>query len=243
MVDIHCHILHKYDDGSGSLSESLEMARMAADTGVTDIVVTPHFVGKASSLRTLTTLVERYRELHQAIQQEKIPISLHLGAEILCTGETLRLAQEKRLPTISTTDYFLTEFYFDEDLDFMDSMLRDLAEAGYTPVVAHPERYEAIQRHPRILEQWFRRGYVLQLNKGSILGAFGHRAEQTAHGILRAGLAHVIASDAHSCTHRTPHMEGLRHWLDRHIDPEYTRILTEENPRRIIKGEPLVPVE
>ena len=130
MVDIHCHILHKYDDGSGSLAESLEMARMAADTGVTDIVVTPHFVGKASSLRTLTTLVDRYRELQQAIRRENIPLNLHLGAEILCTGETLRLAQEKRLPTISTTDYFLTEFYFDEDLDFMDNILRDLTEAG-----------------------------------------------------------------------------------------------------------------
>ena len=243
MVDIHCHILHKYDDGSGSLSESLEMARMAADTGVTDIVVTPHFVGKASSLRSLTTLVERYRELQQAIRHENIPISLHLGAEILCTGETLRLAQEKRLPTISTTDYFLTEFCFDEDLDFMDDMLKNLTKAGYTPVVAHPERYDAIQRNPRILEQWFRRGYVLQLNKGSILGSFGHRAEHTAHTILRAGLAHVIASDAHRATHRTPHMEGLRRWLDHHIDPEYARILTEENPGRIIKGEPLVPVE
>ena len=43
MVDIHCHILHQYDDGSASLSESLEMARMAAETGVTQMVVTPHF--------------------------------------------------------------------------------------------------------------------------------------------------------------------------------------------------------
>lgn len=243
MVDIHCHILHQYDDGSGSLSESLEMARMAADTGVTQMVVTPHFKGTASSLRSLSTLVERYRELQQAIARENIPLTLHLGAEILCTEETPRLARQKLLPTISTTHYFLTEFFFDEDPGFMDEMLHDLSKAGYTPVVAHPERYDAIQRDPRILEQWFRRGYVLQLNKGSILGAFSHRAEHTAHSILRAGLAHVIASDAHSATHRTTHMEGLTRWLDRHIDPEYVRILTEENPGRIIRGEPLVPVE
>ena len=243
MVDIHCHILHKYDDGSGSLSESVAMARMAADTGVTHIVVTPHFKGNADSLRSLATLVDRYRELQQAIQRENIPITLHLGAEILCTEETLQLARRKLLPTISTTNYFLTEFYFDEDLDFMDDMLKNLTKAGYTPVVAHPERYTAIQHDPRILEHWFRQGYVLQLNKGSILGAFGRRAEHTAHTILRAGLAHVIASDAHSATHRTPHMEGLYRWLDHHIDPEYARILTEENPGRIIKGEPLVPVE
>ena len=243
MVDIHCHILHKYDDGSASLSESLDMARMAAETGVTDIVVTPHFEGRASSLRRLPTLVEHFRELTQAIEDKNIPIKLHLGAEILCTEETVRLAKKKLLPTIGETNYFLTEFYFNEDADFMDEMLRELAQAGYTPVVAHPERYDAIQRDPRILERWFRRGYVLQLNKGSILGALGRRAEHTAHAILRAGLAHVIASDAHSATRRTTHMEGLIRWLDRHLDPEYVRILTEENPGRIIKGEPLVPVE
>ena len=243
MVDIHCHILHKYDDGSGSLAESLEMARMAADTGVTQIVVTPHFKGTASSLRSLSPLVEQYRELQQAIAEENIPITLHLGAEILCTEETVHLAQQKLLPTISTTHYFLTEFRFDEDPEFMDEMLHDLSRAGYTPVVAHPERYDAIQHDPRILEHWFRRGYVLQLNTGSILGSFGRRAEHTAHSILRAGLAHVIASDAHSATHRTTHMEALTRWLDRHIDPEYTKILTEENPGRIVRGEPLVPVE
>ena len=176
-------------------------------------------------------------------RSEAIPITLHLGAEILCTEETLHLAQKKLLPTIGASNYFLTEFYFDEDPDFMDEMLRRLAEAGYTPVVAHPERYGAIQRDPAILKHWFRRGYVLQLNKGSILGAFGHRAEHAAHGILRAGLAHVIASDAHSASRRTPHMEGLNRWLDHHLDAEYARILTEENPRRIINGEPLVPVE
>ena len=243
MVDIHCHILHQYDDGSASLSESLEMARMAAQTGVTDIVVTPHFEGRAFSLRRLPTLVEHFQELSQAIEDKNIPIKLHLGAEILCTEETLRLAKKKLLPTIGDSNYFLTEFYFDEDPDFMDEMLRSLAEAGYTPVVAHPERYGAVQHDPRILEHWFHRGYVLQINKGSILGAFGRRAEHTAHGILRAGLAHVIASDAHSATRRTPHMEGLTRWLDHHIRSDYAKILTEENPRRIIKGEPLVPVK
>ena len=243
MVDIHCHILHRFDDGASSLDESLDMARMAAETGVTDIVVTPHFPGRSSSLRTLPTLVERFGELTQAAAGAQIPITFHLGAEILCTGETEELARKKLLPTIGETDYFLTEFYFDEDLDFMDDMLRRLASAGYTPVVAHPERYGAVQQEPMILERWFRRGYVLQLNKGSILGAFGRRAEHTAHLILRAGLAHVIASDAHSATRRTTHMEGLNRWLERHLDADYARILTEENPRRIVKGEPLVPVE
>ena len=243
MVDIHCHILHQYDDGSPSLSESLEMARIAAESGVTDIAVTPHFVGKSSSLKDLPLLMDHFQELSQAIAAEGIPITLHLGAEILCLPETADLARHKLLPTIGDTHYLLVEFCFDESLRYMDDMLRRIKSAGYTPIVAHPERYRAISQDPLVLKQWFRSGYVLQLNKGSILGAFGRRAERAAHIILDAGLAHLIASDAHSASHRTPSMNPLHHWFDRNLSAGYARILTEENPRRIIRGESLVPVD
>ena len=243
MVDIHCHILHRFDDGSASLEESLAMARMAVQSGVTDIVATPHFPGHTASLRRVGRLLERYEELSQAIARADIPLKLHLGAEILCMADTVDLASRKLLPTIGDTSYFLTEFYFDEHYSFMDEMLQALSEAGYTPVVAHPERYDAIAQDPLVLDRWFRRGYVLQLNKGSILGAFGGQVRHTAHTILDAGLAHVIASDAHSASHRTPHMGQLTEWLEHHVDPGYARILTEENPGRLIRGEAMVPAE
>ena len=242
MVDIHCHILHQFDDGSSSLAESLAMARMAAETGVTDIVATPHFVGRTASLPSLKLLVERYRELSGAIAKAGIPVKLHAGAEILCLEETVELARKRLLPTIGTTDYFLTEFYFDEDLRFMDDMLYRISAAGYIPVVAHPERYDAINQDPLVLERWFRRGYVLQLNKGSILGAFGRRVEDAAHLILEAGLAHTVASDAHSASRRTPHMGALHRWMEQNVQPDYVRILLKDNPSRLIRGEELVPV-
>ena len=243
MVDIHCHILHRFDDGSPSLEESLAMARMAASSGVTDLVATPHFPGQTSSLRRMGRLLERYKELSQAIAREGIPLKLHPGAEILCMADTVDLAARKLLPTIGDTNYFLTEFYFDERYSFMDEMLHALSEAGYIPVVAHPERYEAIQRDPLVLDRWFRRGYVLQLNKGSVLGAFGSRVRRTAHTILDAGLAHVIASDAHSASHRTPNMAPLLEWLEHNLDADYARILVEKNPGRLIRGETMVPAE
>ena len=53
MIDIHCHILPAYDDGANDLEEALEMARLAAYSGVTEIIVTPHFDGDLAEIEQL----------------------------------------------------------------------------------------------------------------------------------------------------------------------------------------------
>ena len=240
MVDIHCHILPGFDDGAATLEDALAMARLSVASGVTDLVVTPHFPGEESSLRRLTKLVARYELLQQALHREKIPLKLHLGAEILCLPETPRLAARKALPTIADTSYILTEFRFNVSAEYMNEMLESLRDAGYIPVIAHPERYDAVQRAPRLAAYWFRRGYVLQLNKGSLLGYFGKRVQSTALTLLEGGLVHLIATDAHSPQRRTTNMRHLRSWLQNRCNPEYVSVLLEENPARLIKGRKMV---
>ncbi len=240
MVDIHCHILPGFDDGAATLEDALAMARLSVASGVTDLVVTPHFPGEESSLRRLGKLVARYELLQQALHREKIPLKLHLGAEILCQPETPRLAARKALPTIADTSYILTEFRFNVSAEYMNEMLESLRDAGYIPVIAHPERYDAVQRAPRLAAYWFRRGYVLQLNKGSLLGYFGKRVQSTALTLLEGGLVHLIATDAHSPQRRTTNMRHLRSWLQNRCNPEYVSVLLEENPARLIKGRRMV---
>lgn len=243
MIDIHCHILPEVDDGSYSMEESLEMARMAFDSGVTGIVATPHFPGVTESLEHLDILSERCRSLSRELRAEGIPVKLYPGAEILCMTETTRLVQQHRLPTIAGTDYLLTEFRFDASAAHITRMLNTLLDAGYKPVVAHPERYGAVQEEPLLAAHWFGDlQCILQLNKGSVLGAFGGQVRQTAHFLLSQGLAHIVASDAHSSRRRTPHMGELRMWLEDNCSPEYTQILLERNPARLVSGRPMVPV-
>lgn len=243
MIDIHCHILPDFDDGADSLTEALDMAQMAALSGVTDIIATPHFRGVPEELEQLPTIRQQYELLNTAIYQAHIPLRLHPGAEILCVPETVSLAISHQLPTLAQTNYVLTEFYFDESYSFMDETLAEIAASGYKPVVAHPERYGVIQREPQLLRRWARQGYVIQLNKGSVLGAFGSRPEQTANEILAMGLAHLFASDAHSCHSRTPHMGALRQWVDELCDMDYAAILLEENPHRLLHGRPMVGMD
>lgn len=239
MIDIHCHILPDFDDGASNLEEALEMARMAYFSGVTDIIATPHFRGEPESVEKRQLINLRYRELAAALRQNEIPIRLYPGAEILCLPDTPELAAQRQLPTLSGTNYILTEFYFDESFAFMDGMLEELAGCGYRPVVAHPERYGAIQHDPYLLKRWSRLGYALQLNKGSILGAFGSRPEQAANEILAMGLADMFASDAHSCHSRTPHIGALLQWAEEFCDPRYTKILLEKNPLQLLLGRPM----
>ncbi len=240
MIDIHCHILPDLDDGAADLEEAVAMARMAWRSGVTDIAATPHFQGVEQELEHLPSIRRRSQLLTQALAREQIPVRLHPGAEVLCLPQTPALAMAHRLPTLGEGSYVLTEFYFDESFAFMDQILSDIAGCGYRIVVAHPERYHAIQRDPGLAARWARQGYALQLNKGSILGAFGPEPEAAAHGLLGRGLVHLIATDAHASTRRTPHVGALLDWARERCDPAFAQILLEENPRRILSGRDLV---
>ena len=239
MIDIHCHILPDFDDGATNLDEALEMAEIAANSGVTDIIATPHFRGEPAFLDKQFMIDRRFQTLSAAIRQTGIPVRLHPGAEILCLPETAKMADAHQLPTLAETSYVLLEFYFNESFSFMDDMLFRIAECGYQPVVAHPERYNSIQRDPELLHRWAELGYVLQLNKGSVLGELGFRAEQTANEILGMGVAHLFASDAHHSYVRAPHMGALRHWVNEFCDPAYAAALLKENPSRLLNNRPL----
>ena len=239
MVDIHCHIVPEVDDGAWDMDAAMEMARLAVKSGVRRIIATPHFRGKPEHLEAVRYIVHQFKRLESNIKRERLELELIPGMEVLCVPETMALARMGQLPTLGNSRYVLTEFYFDASWEFMDATLRELRQCGYMPVVAHPERYGAVQRDPELARSWFARGIVLQINKGSVLGAFGRRAEDTALRLLYRGTAHVIASDAHTPEIRTTDMGPVRQWAREHLGREYTKILLEDNPGRISRGRPV----
>lgn len=242
MVDIHCHILPLVDDGADSMEDAVEMARMAAESGVRAIIATPHcnLPGDGEKNFISETLLQRFIQLRQAIRAAGIPLDIHPGAEVFCAPDVPDLLAKHSLLTLAGSRYLLVEFFFDESLDYMDDMLQSIAATGRIPVIAHPERYEAVQHLPRIVERWFRNGYIIQLNKGSILGRLGRRAEGTARWILSHGLAHTVASDAHNPDFRTTRMSELAEYLTELCPEDYVQILLSENPRRILENRPVL---
>lgn len=245
MTDIHCHILPEVDDGAGSMAEAVEMARLAWESGVERIIATPHCClphQQADNYRS-PALARRFSRLRHAVAEAGIALEILPGAEVLATPQLPRLLQERKLLTLAGSRYLLVEFFFDEELPEMDDLLRAVTDHGLVPVIAHPERYYAVQRQPQAVARWFHSGCAIQLNKGSILGRLGRRAEATADWLLERGLAHAVASDAHSCAVRTPHMGQLQRYLTDRCGAEYTRVLLDINPGRIAQDQPLLQAD
>lgn len=238
MIDLHCHILPGMDDGARDVETALHMADLAVRSGVSAMVVTPHCASDR-----VAPLRERLAELRAAVMAEGIPLRLYSGMEIFGRPDTAALLRDGRLLTVNGSRYPLIEFAFDTDGDEETAVLHSVLQAGYIPLVAHPERYRCIQEDPEQVNLWARMGCRFQVNRGSLLGRFGPVAMDVAWALTDRGFTTAVASDAHSAARRTPWMRDVRELLEQRISPTAAAWLLEENPRRIINNERLPSAE
>ncbi len=244
MIDIHTHILPGIDDGADNMEMTLEMLSIAAMSGVTDIVATPHAnIPGVYENYDSSDLQKLARDVLEAKNRARIPVRLHRGMEIYATDELPRLLSSGRVWTLGGTSCFLTEFSFAEDPQFCDAILKECSSLGFRPVIAHPERYYFVQEYPQIAYEWCIRGYALQINKGSLLGRFGRKEQDLAQLLISHGLAACVASDAHKHDRRSTYMREVELRLRQDVGESYTDVLLEKNPRRILSGERLLGYE
>ena len=238
MIDIHCHIVFGVDDGSFSLSESVEMARVALEGGTDVIIATPH--ANAPDLDPNDWDAEfdkKLKSLNDALVSEGIPLTVCPGHEVFCSDNVVRLYRGGKLMTLNRSRYLLIEFDFYSDVESMLAYCDDLSDQGVIPVIAHPERYEAIKEDLDAAFRLKRHGCLLQLNGGSLFGAFGRASREVAHDLIGEYAADFIASDAHSPYMRTPYLADAHEMVCELYSPDYADLLFDENPRRVLQNE------
>lgn len=237
MVDIHCHILNGVDDGSGCLSESVEMARIACESGTRVIVATPHTNIPGSEVYPWgDVLKKRLAALNEKLKAERIPLTLCPGQEVYYHGDVVALLKRGEITTLNGSRYLLIEFNFSASLNTILDACEVLSVIGIVPVVAHPERYDSLQENEdEVYRLKKKTGCLLQLNCGSLFGAFGQSAQRAAHGMLGEGLADFIASDAHGPYVRTPFMADAHEMVSELYSLDYAEMLFRENPDLLIR--------
>lgn len=232
MIDIHTHILHNCDDGSTSLELSIEQIKNMIDKGVTDIVLTPHYMN--SYVQTDSMIIDkRFEEL--SLVTAELKVNLHKGGEIfLNQGIDDQIINSKLC--IGNTSYVLVETNMGEFTPDIYGTLFNLVRKGLRPILAHPERYNYIMNDPGMAEDFMHRDIYLQVNAGSILGIYGKKIEKTAWFLIDNGFAHFLASDNHCRTDEYILPLAIKAIRNR-IDDYTAELLTQINPKKMLNNE------
>ena len=237
MIDIHCHILPGMDDGSGNFSDSIEMAQLAASSGICSIVVTPHCNVPNVFENYWTTEVRAvFDRLQEELKARKIPITLLPGQEIFLASDFLPLIKQGKLIPINYSRYLLVEFDAFENASIVIRKLQKIVAEGYVPIVAHPERYSFVHEYEDMVYRMKELGCLIQINKGSLKGRFGYTATKIAYEILGNHDADFIASDGHSQYSRTPWLADAYEIICERFSSDYADFLLNDNPQKVLEN-------
>lgn len=205
MIDTHLHILPGIDDGPETVPEALALARELVQQGVRAAIATPHYNDEFAR-HSAGEIRERINDLQQELDRYTIPLRLFAGHEALIKPGLVEDVQCGRLATLNESRYLLLELFNNSWIPQTEQVIFELRAHGFVPVIAHPERYRAIQDNPHRLATLLQQGVITQLVAGSLIGLHGNAARDTAEHLLKMGFIHCIASDAHGVNRRPPHL-------------------------------------
>ena len=210
MHDIHCHILPGVDDGAQTMADSLAMLQAALRAGVSAITCTPHvrdpyFDGIEDYKRDFRAYEAFAQESASWLAKKGLPpVPVTMGFEVNVRKlEELGLDWLPRLCTERSRDLLLelSVGASPSRYDDYERLVFRLQGEGYHIIVAHPERYRAIQQDLGLAEELGNMGCDVQAGADFIEGGRLGREKKPARELFRRGLYTHIASDAHNPHH------------------------------------------
>lgn len=236
-VDLHNHILCDLDDGCSDEAESLALARLLVEAGYTDVAVTPH--ARPDFDPDDATCDERRLALQQALEREGLALRLHPGREHHLTPELHERVLAHSARPLGAGRHLLIELPFAGSAPTLRELLFRVQLEGYKPLIAHPERCAYFVSRPKNAEELFDAGVAFQLEIGSLAGLYGAPAKKTAQALVDADVIAVAATDAHHPASAERILTTGLKALQKAVGASKTALWTEENPSRILRGEPL----
>ena len=229
MIDLHCHILPGIDDGAENAKESVKMARVAAEDGISHIVATPHI---RETLHPPVFLKKNVTKLNEVLQKYQVPVEILCGADVyamLPPREVLGYA-------INNSQYILIEFPYTHVPANAADIIFNFKLQGLIPIITHPERNPSVIREPEKLFSLLTGNVYIQVTADSLTGNFGMQIQECAFYLLKKKAVHFIASDAHSAIVRRPVLSEAAKVAEKIVGKENARMLVNDNPLAVISG-------
>ena len=190
--DCHCHLLPGVDDGVQEMDETMRILQEWEQAGVKEVWLTPHI---------MEDIPNKPSELKEKFEQVKAvytgSIDLHLAAEHMMDGPFVkRLEDDDVLPIGRDGTRLLVETSYYTPPMNMGHVIDSIKRKGYEPLLAHPERYQYMDK--KDYKRWKEQGGLMQLNVPSLVGAYGPDVQYKAEWLLKNGMYDFCGSDTHS---------------------------------------------
>jgi protein-tyrosine phosphatase len=232
VIDIHSHILPGIDDGSRSMDETVELLKIAKDSGTEIIVASPH------SDSEYTYDHERVDELiaeAQALAGDGIRIVRGCDFHLMFSNVNAAMEHPRRY-TINNGPYILMELSDMMIFPNTSDIWRQLENYGIRIILTHPERNLILQTKFELIEKWVDEGFYMQVTAMSLLGMFGKKALKVATRMLDKGMVHFVASDGHDPKGRPPRLDLAFRWVKERYGNDMAELLFIDNPRAAVNG-------
>ena len=234
MIDIHNHMIYGVDDGSKSIEESIDILKDLSNNGITDIILTPHFIPETNYISPKLNNIVKFKKLKEEMNSNNININLYLGNEIYIDKNILNYIKNNSMCSLNNTEYVLIELPMNGLYPDYDDIFENLINYGFKIVLAHPERYKTFQKDFNNVYELEELGVLFQCNIGSIMGEYGNDAKKVIKRLLKEKKVSFIGTDIHNKKKDYSYINKAINKFRKYLTEEELEDILVNNAKRII---------
>lgn len=234
MIDIHSHLLYEIDDGPSKIEDSERMLSEAEKIGINHIICTAHY---HENLFQPDEIMDRIHTL--SVVAGNLDIRLYPGYEVFIDSVNESNLHKVVSLTLAGSRFMLVEFPLNKLSDGGLEMLSLLRKRGIVPIIAHPERCKVFYEDFTALEGLFKSGCLMQVDAASIIGVYGKLVKRFSLELIKKGMVHFVASNAHFPEDYSARYEKAYDAVNRLKGEWYAYMVFNSNPKRVLENSEL----
>lgn len=196
-VDVHAHLLPQLDDGASSVEQSIAIIKGLQALGYKKIIATPHVMSGFYN-NSYDDILQSLYLLRGVLKRYNIQVELDASAEYYLEDSLFDLIERNEILSFGgRKKYLLFEASFVTKPSEIVEAARRMQKAGYIPVLAHPERYIALNNIDTLTRLLFN-GILFQVNIGSVTGYYSKQAQDMAEMLIKKNMVAFFGTNCHN---------------------------------------------
>jgi tyrosine-protein phosphatase YwqE len=198
-VDIHSHLIPGIDDGAKTITDTVQLIKGLEIIGFKEFITTPHILPFVWN-NTKQTILEGESTVLEILNSNKEKVQIRAAAEYMLDSSLIEKMENEKLLTLKDNYLLIEMSYLNPPIQLLEYIYR-LQVEGYTPILAHPERYLFYHNNFEQYENLKKAGCLFQLNLLSAVGYYGNHVTDISNKLLKKGLIDFVGSDVHHYKH------------------------------------------